>query len=215
MTPAHMKDLLIANPVVPIVTVPSADIAVELARALSRGGLGLVEVTLRTDAGIASIAAIAREVPEITVGSGTVLSRDDLRRSRDAGARFAVSPGTTAELLSAAAETGMPYLPGVATASEIQRALDMGYSCLKFFPAVACGGVAGLSAFLAPFPQVRFCATGGIAADAAQSYLDLPNVLAVGGSWIAPADSIARRDWAAIEARARDAVALARRRAAR
>lgn len=211
----RIEDLLAGTPVMPIVTVPSAGAAVEIARSLIRGGIQAIEVTLRTAAGIAAIEAIARQVPEITVGAGTVLTRDDLRRAKNAGATFAVSPGTTAELLATAIEAGVLYLPGVVTASEIHRAMDMGYTCLKFFPAVAAGGVAGIAAFAAPFPQVRFCASGGITAETAQAYLELSNVIAIGGSWMAPQDLISKGDWPAIEKRARDAATRFFRKSAR
>ncbi|MEX1993084.1 MAG: bifunctional 4-hydroxy-2-oxoglutarate aldolase/2-dehydro-3-deoxy-phosphogluconate aldolase, partial [Steroidobacteraceae bacterium] len=171
--------------------------------------------TMRTPAALAALAAIARQVPEITVGAGTVLSADDMRRAAAAGATFAISPGATPELLAAGREGILPYLPGVATASEIQNGIDFGYHCFKFFPAAGAGGIAALRAFAAPFPRLRFCATGGITPETAQSYLDLPNVLSVGGSWIAPAELIARKDWSAIEARSRDAATSFKRKSAR
>ncbi len=206
-----IEELLAAVPVMPVVTIVSADAAADLARALLRGGIGTIEVTLRTPAAIAAIEAIAREVPEVAVGAGTVLSRADLKSAADAGASFAVSPGSTPGLLVAGRKGGIPYLPGIASASEIQMGIDAGYSCFKFFPAAGAGGMTALRAFAAPFPQIRFCATGGITADTAQSYLDLPNVLSVGGSWIAPTDLIARREWTAIETRARDAATCFKR----
>ena len=208
-------DLFAAVPVLPIVTIVAADSAADLARALLRGGIAAIEVTLRTPAAIDAIRAIARDVPEITVGAGTVLNAADLLRAVEAGARFAISPGTTPALLIAGRKGGIPYLPGVATAGEIQSGIDAGYSVFKFFPAAGAGGLATLRAFAAPFPQIRFCATGGITAESAQSYLDLPNVLSVGGSWIAPTDLIARREWSAIEARAHDAATCFRRKPAR
>lgn len=208
-----MRGLLATAPVVPIVTIASASLACDLARALLAGGIGTVEVTLRTPESLAAIEAIARGVPGITLGAGTVLTRDDMRRAASAGAVFMISPGTSPELLAAGQELKIPYLPGLATASEIQQGLAAGYDCFKFFPSVGLGGPAALTAIAGPFPRVAFCATGGITAETAQSYLDLPNVLAVGGSWIAPAEAIAKRDWAAIEARAREAASRFRRKA--
>jgi len=213
--PRNFDELLAAVPVMPIVTIVAADAAADLARALMRGGIAAIEVTLRTPAAVASIAAIAHEVPEITVGAGTVLNVDDLKRATDAGASFAISPGTTPALLAAGRKCGIPYLPGVATAGEIQSGIDAGYSVFKFFPAAGAGGTVALRAFAAPFPKIRFCATGGVTAESAQSYLELPNVLSVGGSWIAPTDLVARRDWSAIEARARDAATCFKRKPAR
>jgi 2-dehydro-3-deoxyphosphogluconate aldolase / (4S)-4-hydroxy-2-oxoglutarate aldolase len=210
-----MEELLGATPVMPIVTIASADLAADLAQALLRGGIGAIEVTMRTPAALAAMEAIARSVPGITVGAGTVLSADDMRRAAAAGATFAISPGTTPELLAAGREEILPYLPGVATAGEIQGAMDFGYSCFKFFPAAGPGGIAALRALAGPFPKLRFAATGGITPETAQSYLDLPNVLSVGGSWIAPAELIAKKDWNAIEARARDAAKCFKRKSSR
>ena len=170
---------------------------------------------MRTPAALAAMEAIARGVPEITVGAGTVLTADDMRRAAAAGATFAISPGTTPELLAAGREEILPYLPGVATAGEIQGAMDFGYGCFKFFPAAGAGGIAALRAFAGPFPKLRFAATGGITPETAQSYLDLPNVLSVGGSWIAPAELIAKKDWNAIEARAHDAAKCFKRKSSR
>jgi 2-dehydro-3-deoxyphosphogluconate aldolase/(4S)-4-hydroxy-2-oxoglutarate aldolase len=211
----NFEKLLAAVPVMPVVTIVSADAAADLARALLRGGIGAIEVTLRTPAAVAAIAAIAREVPEIAVGAGTVLSPADLKRAADAGAGFAISPGSTPGLLVGGRKIGIPYLPGIASASEIQMGMDAGYAFFKFFPAAGAGGIATLRAFAAPFPQLRFCATGGITPETAQSYLDLPNVLSVGGSWIAPTDLIARREWSAIETRARDAATCFKRKPVR
>jgi 2-dehydro-3-deoxyphosphogluconate aldolase/(4S)-4-hydroxy-2-oxoglutarate aldolase len=211
----NFEKLLAAVPVMPVVTIVSADGAADLARALLRGGIGAIEVTLRTPAAIKAIEAIAKEVPKIAVGAGTVLSRADLKSAADAGASFAISPGSTPGLLVAGRKSGIPYLPGIASASEIQMGMDAGYSIFKFFPAAGAGGIAALRAFAAAFPQLRFCATGGITADTAQSYLDQPNVLSVGGSWIAPTDVIARREWAVIETRARDAATCFKRKPAR
>lgn len=208
--PKSMRELLAAVPVVPIVTIASAGSACDVARALLRGGISAIEVTLRTPESLAAIEAIARGVPEMTLGAGTVLSRDDMRRAAAAGAVFMISPGTSPELLAAGRDLNLPYLPGIATASEIQHGMAAGYDCFKFFPSVGLGGPAALRALAGPFPTLVFCATGGITAGTAPSYLELPNVLAVGGSWIASVDAIAERDWAGIEARARDASRMRR-----
>ena len=202
--------LLARARVIPVLTVEQPTTAVSLARALVAGGLAVLEITLRTDAALAAARAIMAEVEGAVVGIGTVLTVAEMRAARDAGARFAVSPGATARLLDAAADAGMPYLPGAATASEIQALLERGYSHLKFFPAEGLGGIAALRALAAPFRQVRFCPTGGIDAAKAKSYLALDAVPAVGGSWVAPADRVAARDWAAITELARQAAALGR-----
>lgn len=213
--PRDFEALFAAVPVLPIVTIVAADAAADLARALLRGGIPAIEVTLRTPAAIDAIRAIARDVPEITVGAGTVLNAADLEQAAGAGASFAISPGTTPALLSAGGNCGIPYLPGVATAGEIQSGIDAGYSVFKFFPAAGAAGITALRAFAGPFPRIRFCATGGITAESAPSYLNLPNVLSVGGSWIAPTDLIVRHDWNAIETRARDAATCFKRKRAR
>jgi 2-dehydro-3-deoxyphosphogluconate aldolase / (4S)-4-hydroxy-2-oxoglutarate aldolase len=190
-----------------VVVIEEAEVAPDLARAFIRGGLRVIEVTLRTPAALRAIEAIAREVPEIAVGAGTVLSVDDLRTAASAGATFAISPGSTAALLAAGASGSIPYLPAVATASELMQGIASGYHCFKFFPAGPAGGAAMLKAFAGPFPQARFCPTGGISQDSVRSYLDLPNVLCAGGSWLSPAEAIAARDWNRIAALASKAAA--------
>ncbi|MFZ0499033.1 MAG: bifunctional 4-hydroxy-2-oxoglutarate aldolase/2-dehydro-3-deoxy-phosphogluconate aldolase [Steroidobacteraceae bacterium] len=204
---AEIERILRLSPVMPVVVVEEAELAPELARALVRGGLRVVEVTLRTPAALGAIEAIARQVPEIAVGAGTVLSIEDLRAAAGAGATFAISPGATPCLLSAAASVSIPYLPAVATASELMQGLAAGYHCFKFFPAGPAGGAAMLRAFAGPFPQARFCPTGGITQDSVKSYLDLPNVLCAGGSWLSPADALTARDWKRIETLASRAAA--------
>ena len=203
--------MLARAPVVPVLTVEDPASAVPLARALVSGGLGVLEVTLRTARGLEAARAIMAEVEGATVGIGTVLTPEAMRAARHAGARFAVSPGSTLDLLAAASAEGLPYLPGAATASEVMALVGHGYATLKFFPAESAGGVAALRALAAPFGEVRFCPTGGIDATKAPAYLALPNVLAVGGSWVAPADRIAAGDWARITALAREAAALGRK----
>jgi 2-dehydro-3-deoxyphosphogluconate aldolase / (4S)-4-hydroxy-2-oxoglutarate aldolase len=195
------------SPVMPVVTVSDPTIAVDLARALVRGGIRVIEVTLRTPVALRAIEVIAREVPEITVGAGTVLSAQDLRASAEAGAAFAISPGATPALLAAGSNSPIPYLPAVATASELMAGLAAGYRCFKFFPAGAAGGIAMLNSFHGPFPEARFCPTGGITQATVKSYLDLPNVLCAGGSWLTPADAVGKKDWRLIEVLASKAAA--------
>jgi 2-dehydro-3-deoxyphosphogluconate aldolase/(4S)-4-hydroxy-2-oxoglutarate aldolase len=201
-----MAVMLGRAPVVPVLVIDDPLTAVPLARALCRGGLPVLEVTLRTSAALASIERIAAEVPEAIVGVGTVLTRADLERSAQAGARFAVTPGLTDAL---AAPGPVPLLPGAATASEILRAIELGFRYLKFFPAVPSGGVNALKAFAGPFPEIAFCPTGGVDAANAPDFLALANVICVGGSWVAPAEAVRAGDWARIEALARTACAAA------
>lgn len=204
---AEIERILRLSPVMPVVIIEEAEIAPQLAQAFVRGGIRVVEITLRTPAALAAIEAIARHVPEIAVGAGTVLSAQDLAAAAAAGATFAISPGATPALLSAAAAAPIPYLPAVATASELMQGLAAGYHCFKFFPAGPAGGTAMLQAFSGPFPQARFCPTGGITQESLKSYLDLPNVLCAGGSWLSPADALAARDWKRVEALAARAAA--------
>ncbi|MEV6838647.1 bifunctional 4-hydroxy-2-oxoglutarate aldolase/2-dehydro-3-deoxy-phosphogluconate aldolase [Streptomyces sp. NPDC051133] len=195
-------------PVVPVVVLADAADAVPLARALVAGGLPAIEVTLRTPAALDAIRAIAGEVPGAAVGAGTVLSPEQVRACAAAGARFLVSPGWTEGLLDAMRGSGVPYLPGVSTASEVVALLERGVREMKFFPAQAAGGTAYLKSLAGPLPQARFCPTGGIGPATAPEYLALPNVGCVGGSWMVPADAVAARDWARIEELARGAAGL-------
>ena len=189
-----------------MITIERVEDAVPLARALVAGGLAALEITLRTATAPAAAAAIVKVVPEAIVGVGTVLTREDLETARTLGARFALSPGATPELLDAAATGDLPFIPGVQTSSELMAALGRGFDVVKFFPAVPAGGVAALQALAGPFPQVRFCPTGGIGEGNFADWLALGNVVSVGGSWLAPASDIRARDWAAISARARRAL---------
>ena len=208
MKPATpIEDFLRLSPVMPVVTIEDAAIAPDLARAYVRGGLRVIEVTLRTPAALQAIEAIARAKIDIRVGAGTVLSVADLHAAANAGATFAISPGTTSTLLAAGTHSPIPYLPAVATASELMNGLAAGYRCFKFFPAGAAGGIPMLKSFAGPFPEARFCPTGGITQDTVRSYLELPNVLCAGGSWLSPADALATRDWVKIEALAAKAAA--------
>jgi len=196
-------------PVIPVLTVATVGDAVPLAQALVRGGLLALEVTLRTPAALDAIRAMVAAAPGAVIGAGTVLTAADVRAASAAGARFGVSPGFTDALLDAAAEAGLPMLPGVATPGEAMRAAERGLEVLKFFPAGPNGGPAVLKAWAAPLPQIRFCPTGGVDATNAAEYLALPNVLCVGGSWVAPRDAVAAGDWDRIEALARAAAGLA------
>lgn len=197
-------------PVIPVIVLDDARHAVPLAQACVAGGVEVLEVTLRTPAGLESLRRIAAEVPGAWVGAGTVTTVTDVVRVAGAGARFAVSPGFDTAVAAAARDHGLPLMPGVMTPSEVMAALACGLSLLKFFPAAAAGGVAMLKALAGPFPAVRFCPTGGIDARSAPDYLALPNVVAVGGSWFTPASAIAREDWAAVTTLARAAAALRR-----
>ncbi|HUO92598.1 MAG TPA: bifunctional 4-hydroxy-2-oxoglutarate aldolase/2-dehydro-3-deoxy-phosphogluconate aldolase [Rhizomicrobium sp.] len=201
-------DIMTLSPVIPVLVIDSAETAVPLARALLAGGLRVLEVTLRSDAALASITAIAKAVPEAVVGAGTVLNAADFKRSTDAGARFIVSPGITDQILSSAKQSDIPLLAGVATAGEIMRGLDAGLAHFKFFPAQSSGGAAAVKAFAGPFAKVRFCPTGGITPTNARDYLALDNVLCVGGSWLAPEKLVANGDWKAITQLASEAAAL-------
>lgn len=195
-------------PVVPVVIIEDAKAAVPMARALVAGGIPAIEVTLRTPAALDAIRAIAAEVEGAVVGVGTVLTPQDLENARQAGAKFAVSPGVSPKLLAAADDSELPLLPGVATASEAMSLLERGYRHLKFFPAVPAGGHKLLGAWASPLPQIRFCPTGGISLASAPEFLSLPNVVCVGGSWLTPGDKLKGGDWAGIEALAREAAVL-------
>ncbi|MEV6044855.1 bifunctional 4-hydroxy-2-oxoglutarate aldolase/2-dehydro-3-deoxy-phosphogluconate aldolase [Streptomyces xanthochromogenes] len=197
-------------PVVPVVVIDDAADAVPLARALVAGGLPAIEVTLRTPAALDAIRAIAAEVPDAVVGAGTVISRAGVAKAVGAGSRFLVSPGWTPALLDAMQGSGVPFLPGVSTASEVVALLEQGVREMKFFPAEAAGGTAYLKSLAGPLPQARFCPTGGISLASAPSYLSLPNVGCVGGTWMLPPDALAAGDWARVENLAREAAALQR-----
>lgn len=198
-------------PVIPVLTIERAEMAVPLARALVKGGLPVLEITLRTDAALEALRAIVAEVPEAVVGAGTVLNPAQLDQAQRAGARFAVSPGCTAALAAAARSSGLPFLPGIQTVSEAMALADQGFQLLKFFPADAAGGVTWLKAAGAPLAGLKFCPTGGVSADTAASYLALANVACVGGSWVAPRDAVATGDWQRVERLAATASTLKRR----
>ncbi|QGV80888.1 bifunctional 4-hydroxy-2-oxoglutarate aldolase/2-dehydro-3-deoxy-phosphogluconate aldolase [Streptomyces ficellus] len=195
-------------PVLPVVVIEDATDAVPLARALVAGGLPAIEVTLRTPAALDAIGSIAAEVPGAVVGAGTVVSARGVADAAAAGARFLVSPGWTNGLLDAMEASGLPFLPGVSTASEVVALLERGVRDMKFFPAQAAGGTAYLKSLAGPLPHARFCPTGGITATSAPAYLALPNVGCVGGTWMLPADALAAHDWTRVESLAREASAL-------
>ncbi|MBU3259848.1 bifunctional 4-hydroxy-2-oxoglutarate aldolase/2-dehydro-3-deoxy-phosphogluconate aldolase [Roseovarius sp. PS-C2] len=213
MTPQEIsrrtRALCTLAPVIPVLVIDDPTTAAPLARALVAGGLPVLEVTLRTPAALDAMAQMAL-VEGAIVGAGTVLKAEDVKACKAAGARFAVSPGSTANLLDACEAAALPVLPGAATASEVMTLLERGYDMLKFFPAEAAGGVPALKAIGAPLPQVSFCPTGGITPDSAPSYLALPNTLCVGGSWVAPSDTILAKDWNRITELARAASRMPR-----
>ena len=202
------ESLLSLSPVIPVVVVDTPEQGVNVSRALVAGGIKVIEMTLRTAAGLEAIRAIAAEVPEIVVGAGTVTTPARAKQSLEAGAKFLVSPGATPSLLAAMADTGLPFLPGTATVSEVLAMLEAGYTEMKFFPAEPAGGAPYLASLPTVTPDARFCPTGGISLASAPSYLALPNVGCVGGSWLTPKDALAAADWARITALAAEAAAL-------
>ena len=209
-TPLTALQVMQDAPVIPVIVLHDVAHAVPMARALVAGGIRMLEVTLRTPQALACMEAIAREVPEAVLGAGTVRSAADAAAAARAGARFAVSPGYTRGLGQACRDLGLPLLPGVATGSEIMQAQEDAYTELKFFPAMQAGGPALLKAWAGPFFDVKFCPTGGVTPANAAELLALPNVACVGGSWLVPADALAKGDWARIEALAREATQLPR-----
>lgn len=203
-----VSSLLDVVPVLPVVVLHRVEDAVPVARALAAGGLPAIELTLRTPVALDAIAAVAAEVPDVLVGAGTVLSPGQAKEAADAGARFLVSPGSTPRLLAGMTETGLPFLPGVATVSEVLNVLETGVTEMKLFPAEASGGRTFLSSIASPVPAARFCPTGGVTPASAPAYLALPNVGCVGGSWLTPGDLVAARDWDGITRLAHEAAAL-------
>lgn len=206
----ELLQIMEAQPVIPVLKIERAADAIPLARALARGGLPAIEITLRTPAALEAIRLAAAEVPEAIVGAGTILNPAQFEAAVAAGSRFIVSPGCTASLIDAAADSPVPLLPGAITPSEIMTAYERGYSLLKFFPAEQAGGAAFLKSLSSPLSDIRFCPTGGIGVANAATYLSLPNVICVGGSWVAPDDFIAAGKWDEIEALARAATSLSR-----
>lgn len=196
--------------VVPVIVLSDAAHAVPLAHALLAGGIDVMEITLRSDAALAAIEAVARAVPEMHVGAGTVTRVADVSRVVDAGARFALSPGCTDALVHAVRVAALPFVPGVMTPGEVMRTRDMGFGLMKLFPAAQAGGLAMLKAMGAPLPDVAFCPTGGVSPETLAEFLSLPNVAMAGGSWLTPADALAQCDWARITRLAAEATATAK-----
>ena len=198
-----------ARPVLPVLVIDDAALAVDLAAALHAGGLRVLEVTMRTDQALDAVQAIRKALPDVLVGVGTVIRGDQFAEARDAGAQFAVSPGCTERLAAAAEAVGLPYLPAVMTPSEVLMALEYGYRSLKLFPADGASSVRMLKSFKGPFTGIRFCPTGGITPDNLPSFLRLPNVACVGGTWVAPSNLVRARAWDQITALAAEACELA------
>ncbi len=188
-------EVLQISPIVPVVVIENIKDAVPLAQSLIEGGIPIIEVTLRSSCALEAIELIAKNVPKMRVGAGTILNPTQLEQAQNRGAEFLISPGLTIKLLEHAKKKDMPLIPGVSSSSEVMQALEWGYSALKFFPAEYCGGVKLLNAFNGPFKGVKFCPTGGISADNMRSYLNLENVLCVGGSWLTPKDLIQNKEW--------------------
>ncbi|WRA33040.1 bifunctional 4-hydroxy-2-oxoglutarate aldolase/2-dehydro-3-deoxy-phosphogluconate aldolase [Helicobacter pylori] len=188
-------EVLQISPIVPVVVIENIKDAVPLAQSLIEGGIPIIEVTLRSSCALEAIELIAKNVPKMHVGAGTILNPTQLEQAQNRGAEFLISPGLTIKLLEHAKKKDMPLIPGVSSSSEVMQALEWGYNALKFFPAEYCGGVKLLNAFNGPFKGVKFCPTGGISADNMRSYLNLENVLCVGGSWLTPKDLIQNKEW--------------------
>ncbi len=188
-------EVLQISPIVPVVVIENIKDAVPLVQSLIEGGIQIIEVTLRSSCALEAIELIAKNVPKMRVGAGTILNPAQLEQAQNRGAEFLISPGLTIKLLEYAKKKDMPLIPGVSSSSEVMQALELGYNALKFFPAEYCGGVKLLNAFNGPFKGVKFCPTGGISADNMRSYLNLENVLCVGGSWLTPKNLIQNKEW--------------------
>ncbi|ADI35161.1 2-dehydro-3-deoxyphosphogluconate aldolase/4-hydroxy-2-oxoglutarate aldolase [Helicobacter pylori v225d] len=188
-------EVLQISPIIPVVVIEDIKDAVPLAQSLIEGGIQIIEVTLRSSCALEAIELIAKNVPKMRVGAGTILNPTQLEQAQNRGAEFLISPGLTIKLLEHAKKKDMPLIPGVSSSSEVMQALELGYSALKFFPAEYCGGVKLLNAFSGPFKGVKFCPTGGISTDNMHSYLNLENVLCVGGSWLTPKNLIQNKEW--------------------
>ena len=204
------EEIFAAGPVVPVLVINDVEKAVPLANALMEGGIKVLEVTLRTPAAIDVIKRIAQEVPDSLIGAGTVTNAQQLKAVVEAGAKFAISPGMTADLLKAGMDSEIPLIPGISSTSDLMKGKDAGYTHMKFFPAEASGGVKAIKSISGPFPDVTFCPTGGIGPNNYNDYLALNNVKCVGGSWLAPDDAIESGDWARITQLAKEAVAGAK-----
>jgi 2-dehydro-3-deoxyphosphogluconate aldolase/(4S)-4-hydroxy-2-oxoglutarate aldolase len=204
----RIQQILALAPVVPVLKFDSVEDAVETSRALVAGGLPVIEITMRTEQALKCIAAVAKQVEGAVVGAGTVLNRSMMMDAIEAGSQFLVSPGATQDLMDANAKTDIPLLPGIATPSEAMALMNEGYEFLKFFPAEQAGGADYLKSMGAVFQNLKFCPTGGLTLEKAPSYLALKNIICVGGSWVAPADLIEKKDWAGIQKLAAEAAAL-------
>jgi 2-dehydro-3-deoxyphosphogluconate aldolase/(4S)-4-hydroxy-2-oxoglutarate aldolase len=203
-------DVMLDQPVIPVIVLNDVAHAVPMAKALVAGGIRMLEITLRTSVALDCMRAIAAEVPEAVVGAGTIRSAADAKAALAAGARFGVSPGYTTTVGKTCQDIGLPLLPGVATGSEIMKAQEDGFTELKFFPAMQAGGPNLLKAWAGPFGDIKFCPTGGVSLENAPTLLALPNVVVVGGSWLTPANEMARGEWDKITQMASDACKLAR-----
>ncbi|MGL2656570.1 bifunctional 4-hydroxy-2-oxoglutarate aldolase/2-dehydro-3-deoxy-phosphogluconate aldolase [Helicobacter pylori] len=201
-------EVLQISPIVPVVVVEDIKDAVPLAQSLIEGGIPIIEVTLRSSCALEAIELIAKNVPKMRVGAGTILNLTQLEQAQNRGAEFLISPGLTPSILEYAKKKDMPLIPGVSSSSEVMQALEWGYNALKFFPAEYCGGVKLLNAFSGPFKGVKFCPTGGISADNMRSYLNLENVVCVGGSWLTPKNLIQNKEWDKITEICKRALAL-------
>lgn len=207
----NMERVMSASPVIPVIVIDDLDDAVPIAEALLDGGLHVLEITLRTEFGLAAISIINQTFPEAIIAAGTVTTPEEVVNAQAAGAEFLVSPGCTPRLLDAAIAANLPLLPGINTSSEAMLLRERGVKYMKFFPAEAAGGVAMLKSMAGPLPELRFCPTGGVNLDNAAEYLDLPNVLCVGGSWMLDKTAIREKDWGAVAALARQAAKLGKR----
>ncbi|GAA7966339.1 bifunctional 4-hydroxy-2-oxoglutarate aldolase/2-dehydro-3-deoxy-phosphogluconate aldolase [Helicobacter pylori] len=201
-------EILQISPIIPVVVIEDIKDAVPLAQSLVEGGIHIIEVTLRSSCALEAIELIAKNVPKMRVGAGTILNPTQLEQAQNRGAEFLISPGFTIKLLEYAKKKDMPLIPGISSSSEVMQALELGYSALKFFPAEYCGGVKLLNAFNGPFKGVKFCPTGGISADNMHSYLNLENVLCVGGSWLTPKNLIQNKEWDKITEICKQSLAL-------
>ncbi|MGL2733520.1 bifunctional 4-hydroxy-2-oxoglutarate aldolase/2-dehydro-3-deoxy-phosphogluconate aldolase [Helicobacter pylori] len=201
-------EILQISPIVPVVVIENIKDAVPLAQSLIEGGIPIIEVTLRSSCALEAIELIAKNVPKMRVGAGTILNLTQLEQAQNRGAEFLISPGLTIKLLEHAKKKDMPLIPGVSSSSEVMQALEWGYNALKFFPAEYCGGVKLLNAFNGPFKGVKFCPTGGVSVDNMRSYLALENVVCVGGSWLTPKNLIQNKEWDKITEICKRALAL-------
>ncbi|WP_296652108.1 bifunctional 4-hydroxy-2-oxoglutarate aldolase/2-dehydro-3-deoxy-phosphogluconate aldolase [Paraburkholderia sp.] len=205
-----VADIVRLGPVIPVLAFETAEQGEHVSRALYAGGVKVLEITLRTAAGLDAIQRASQIAPDIAVGVGTITKPEQCALAKQAGAQFGVSPGLTREMHDASIEAGLPLLPGVMTPSDIILAMELGYEIVKFFPAVPAGGIAMLNAFHGPFPTLKFCPTGGITPETAPNFLALPNVVCVGGSWLTPKAALAAQDWAEVTRLARAASELSR-----